>query len=114
MATQGRRTENTQLQDEIKLLRLENEFYRTRSLVCQSGIELKAIRARIDQELYDIEAQHRKNMISSFSEKIVELEVSLCMLIRDIRGVFWCALIKGNPHCLCSERISFLGCNVTT
>ena len=85
MATQGKRAGNTQQQqDDLKLLRLENEFYRTCLLVYQSGVELKAIRTRIAQELLDIEAQHRREMESSFSEKIVELEVSLCVLsIRD-------------------------------
>lgn len=85
MATQGKRAGNTQQQqDDLKLLRLENEFYRTCLLVYQSGVELKAIRTRIAQELLDIEAQHRREMENSFSEKIVELEVSLCVLsIRD-------------------------------
>ncbi|KAL5481936.1 hypothetical protein EMCRGX_G022212 [Ephydatia muelleri] len=77
MATQGKRAGNTQQQqDDLKLLRLENEFYRTCLLVYQSGVELKAIRTRIAQELLDIEAQHRREMENSFSEKIVELETT--------------------------------------
>ena len=88
MATQGRMSGScTQQQDETKLLRLENEFYRTCLLVYHSGTELKAIRMRIAQELLDIEAQHRREMESSFSEKIVELEVSLGMLVLAILEV---------------------------
>ena len=62
-------------EDWLKLLKLENEFYRTCLAVKQSGAEIQQIRSFLLQELLEIEVQKRNRLDRETTEAITELQV---------------------------------------
>lgn len=62
-------------QDKLKLLRLENEFYRSCNVIRQNGVELQQLRAFLVKELLDLEVRKREKMDKQLNRRIEELQV---------------------------------------
>lgn len=62
-------------QDRLKLLGLENEFYRSCNVIRQNGVELQRLRTCLVQEMLDLEVRKRVEMDQKLSKRIEELQV---------------------------------------
>ena len=62
-------------QDKVKLLGLENEFYRSCNVIRQNGVELQRLRACLVQEMHDLEVRKRVKMEHKLTKQIEELQV---------------------------------------
>jgi hypothetical protein len=62
-------------QDRLKLLGLENEFYRSCNVIRQNGVELQRLRTCLVQEMLDLEVRKRVQMDHKLSKRIEELQV---------------------------------------
>ena len=74
-------------QDRLKLLGLENEFYRSCNVIRQNGVELQRLRTCLVQEMLDLEVRKRVQMDLKLSKRIEELQV--CELERFKRELVW-------------------------
>lgn len=62
-------------QDRLKLLGLENEFYRSCNVIRQNGVELQRLRTCLVQEMLDLEVRKRLQMDQKLTKRIEELQV---------------------------------------
>ena len=62
-------------QDRVKLLSLENEFYRSCNVIRQNGVELQRLRTCLVQEMLDLEVRKRVKMDKKLTKRIEELQV---------------------------------------
>lgn len=76
MASEGRL--GPCFQEELKLLRLENAFYRSCLEVRQSGTELQEVRSFLLRELWALEIDKRRMLDCEAEKKIAELQVCGC------------------------------------
>ena len=74
-------------QDRLKLLGLENEFYRSCNVIRQNGVELQRLRTCLVQEMLDLEVRKRVQMDQKLTKRIEELQV--CKLERLKREQIW-------------------------
>lgn len=74
-------------QDRLKLLGLENEFYRSCNVIRQNGVELQRLRTCLVQEMLDLEVRKRVQMDLKLSKRIEELQV--CELERFKKELVW-------------------------
>lgn len=74
-------------QDKLKLLRLENEFYRSCNVIRQNGVELNKLRNCLVQELLDLEVRKRLKNDEELNKRIEELQVHPYLLSKSFRKV---------------------------